>query len=98
MLPTAMSDDRPDETRETFNYFANEYAQALQAYKAIEDQSTTLMALGVADDLRSFIDKFLEMAERTRALAIEKNEPNFAEWFGELIEQAEALRGAIVPH
>ena len=91
-----MSDDRPDdEAREMFNYFANEYAQALQAFKAIEDQSTTLMLLGVGEDLRTFIDQFLEMAEKTRALAIEKNEPNFAEWFGELIEKAEALRGTV---
>ena len=89
-------DDRPDdEARENFTYFANEYAQALQAFKAIEDQSTTLMLLGVGEDLRTFIDQFLEMAVRTRALAIEKNEPNFAEWFGELIEKAEALRGTV---
>ena len=88
-------DDRPDEAREAFNYFANEYAQALQAFKAIEDQSTTLMLLGVGEDLRTFIDQFLEMAERMRTLATEKNEPNFAEWFGELIEKAEALRGTV---
>ena len=89
-----MSDERSDESRETFTYFANEYAQALQAFKAIEEQSTTLVLLGVGDDLRTFLDQFLEMAERTRRLAIEKDEPNFAEWFGELIEKAEALRGA----
>jgi len=89
-----MSDERSDESRENFTYFANEYAQALQAFKAIEEQSTTLVLLGVGDDLRTFIDQFLEMAERIRALAIEKNEPNFADWFGELIEKAETLRGA----
>ena len=88
--------DRTDESRETFTYFANEYAQALQAFKAIEEQSTTLVLLGVGEDLRTFIDQFLEMAEKTRALAIEKGEANFIEWFGELIEKAEALRGAIV--
>lgn len=91
-----MSEEGSEEPRETFTYFANEYAQALQAFKAIEDQSTTLLLLGVGEDLRTFIDQFLEMAERTRRLAVEKNEPNFAEWFGELIEKAEALRGAIV--
>jgi hypothetical protein len=90
-----MMDDLPPETRENFTYFANEYAQALDAFKAIEEQSATLMVLGVTDDLRTFIDQFLEMAERTRKLAIERNEPNFAEWFGELIQKAEALRGAI---
>ena len=88
-------DERSDEARQTFEYFSNEYAQALHALKAIEDQSTTLMLLGVADDLRGFVDQFIEMATKTKALAEEKNEPHFAEWFGELLEKAEALRGAI---
>lgn len=90
-----MSDERSEESRASFTYFANEYAQALQAFKAIEDQSTTLLLLGVGEDLRTFIDQFIEMAQRTRQLAIERDEPNFAEWFGELIDKAEALRGAI---
>ena len=88
-------DERSEEARATFEYFSNEYAQALHAFKAIEDQSTTLMLLGVSEDLRGFVDQFIEMATRTKALAEEKNEPHFAEWFGELIEKAEALRGAI---
>jgi len=89
------SDERSDEARQNFELFSNEYAQPLHAFKAIEDQSTTLILLGVADDLRGFVDQFLEMATRTKKLAEEKNEPHFAEWFGELIEKAEALRGAI---
>ncbi len=90
-----MSDEQDNESREDFEFFSNEYAQALQAFKAIEDQSTTLMLLGVADDLRGFVDQFIDMASRTRRLADEKNQPHFAEWFAELIEKAEALRGAI---
>jgi hypothetical protein len=90
-----MSDEHDNESREDFEFFSNEYAQALQALKAIEDQSTTLMLLGVADDLRGFVDQFIDMASRTRRLADEKNQPHFAEWFAELIEKAEALRGAI---
>jgi hypothetical protein len=90
-----MSDEHDNESREDFEFFSNEYAQALQAFKAIEDQSTTLMLLGVADDLRGFVDQFIDMASRTRRLAEEKNQPHFAEWFAELIEKAEALRGAI---
>ena len=90
-----MTEERSDEARKTFEYLSNEYAQALHAFKAIEDQSTTLMLLGVADDLRGFVEQFIEMASRTRQVAIEKNEPHFAEWFTELIEKAEALRGAI---
>ena len=87
---------RSDEARERFTFFSNEYAQALQAYKAIEDQSATLLLLGVADDLRQFVDQFLEMAGKTRKLAAEQGEANFAEWFDELIVKAEALRGEIV--
>jgi len=92
-----MTDDdlRSDESRENFAYFSNEYAQALQAFKAIEDQSTTLMLLGVGDDLRTFVDQFIEMASRTQKLAEEKGEPNFAEWFAELVDRAETLRGTI---
>ncbi|PYQ32905.1 MAG: hypothetical protein DMF57_11405 [Acidobacteria bacterium] len=90
-----MSDEHDNESREDFEFFSNEYAQALQAFKAIEDQSTTLMLLGVADDLRGFVDQFIDMASRTRRLADEKNQPHFAEWFAELVEKAEALRGAI---
>ena len=90
-----MTSDPSDETRADFAFFSNEYAQALQAYKAIEQQSETLVVLGVTDELRGFIEQFIEMATRTRQLALDKNEPNFAEWFGELIEKAEGLRGAI---
>src|SRR4029077_16094290 len=88
-------DERSEEARQTFEYFSNEYAQALHAFKAIEDQSTTLMLLGVADDLRGFVDQFIDMSSRTKRLAEEKQQPHFAEWFAELIEKAEALRGAI---
>ena len=90
-------DQRSDESRETFAYFSNEYAQALQAFKAIETQSSTLMLMGVSDDLRNFIDQFITMASGTKALAEERGETHFAEWFGELIRKAEALRGEIVP-
>lgn len=96
MNDPGMNDERSDEARKNFEFLSNEYAQALHAFKAIEDQSTTLMLLGVADDLRGFVDQFIEMATRTRAMALEKNEPHFAEWFAELIEKAEALRGAIL--
>src|SRR2546423_8277024 len=91
-----MTDDpRSDESRENFAYFSGEYAQALQAFKAIEDQSTTLMLLGVGEDLRTFVDQFIEMATATRRQAEEKGETHFAEWFTELIDKAEALRGTI---
>ena len=81
-----------DDPRADFAYFSAEYAQALQALTAIENQSSTLLLLGNANDLRTFIDQFVEMASRVKAEAEDRNEPNFAEWFAELVEKAEALR------
>jgi hypothetical protein len=86
--------DLPDDPRATFEYFSNEYAQALQAYAAIENQAATLLLMGYTDEFRGFIAQFLEMARRARDLAREKNEANFAEWFGELVDKAEKLRTA----
>jgi hypothetical protein len=91
-----MPNDRSDESRDDFAYFSGEYAQALQALKAIEDQSSTLLLLGGTDDLRTFIDQFIEMATRVKAAAQDRDEPNFVEWFDELIKKAETLRTEIV--
>ena len=87
--------DNSDNPRATFEYFSNEYAQALQAYSAIENQASTLLLMGHHDELRQFIDQFVEMAGRTRALALEKQEANFADWFGELVEKANLLRNGV---
>ena len=81
--------------RENFDYFSSEYAQALEAFAAIEKQASTILVLGGSDELRAFIDRFLEMANRVKAAAEEKNEPNFAEWFRELIAKAEQLKTAL---
>lgn len=85
----------PTDARALFEYFSNEYAQALQAYSAIENQAATLALMGHSDELRTFIDQFVAMASRMRDLAREKNEANFAEWFEELVEKAEKLRTAV---
>ena len=82
--------------RANFEYFSNEYAQALQALTAIENQASTILAFGGSDDLRIFVDQFIDMASRIKALAEERQEPHFVEWFAELLEKAEALRGEIV--
>jgi hypothetical protein len=87
-----MTSPTSDDARANFEYFSNEYAQALQAWTAIENQSSTLLLMGYTDDLRQFIEQFIEMARRVKEQAIEKNEPNFAEWFGELVRKAEELR------
>jgi len=81
-----------DDSRADFAYFSAEYAQALQALTAIENQSSTLLLLGNTDDLRGFIDQFISMATRVKAEAEDRDEPNFAEWFEELIRKAETLR------
>ena len=80
---------------EDFEFFSNEYAQALQAFEAIQKQASTLMILGASGDLRQFAEQFIEMAERTRQLAVEKNEKHFAEWFGELADKARALLAGV---
>ncbi|HEY0156064.1 MAG TPA: hypothetical protein VGF28_02090 [Thermoanaerobaculia bacterium] len=81
-----------DDPRAAFDYFSGEYAQALQAFQTIETQSSTLMLMGHHDELRRFLDQFIEMALRTRLQALEKDETHFADWFGELIQKAEKLR------
>lgn len=85
----------PDDSRANFEYFSNEYAQALQAYHTIESQASTLLLMGYTDDLRKFIEQFLEMATRAQKLAVEKGETNFAEWFAELAGKAEALKSGV---
>ena len=84
-----------NDSQTTFEYFSNEYAQALQAFAAIENQASTLMVMGYTGDLKQFIEQFLDMATRAKNLAVEKNETNFAEWFDELVQKAEALRTAL---
>ncbi|HEX7708469.1 MAG TPA: hypothetical protein VF701_18550 [Thermoanaerobaculia bacterium] len=83
-----------DDPRAVFDYFSAEYAQALQAFQTIENQAPTLLLLGCSDDLRQFLEQFLEMASRTRALAATENETNFVEWFDELIARAESLKAS----
>lgn len=84
-----------DDSRANFAYFSSEYAQALQAWAAIEKQASTLMLLGSSEELRTFLEQFIEMASRVAAMAEEKQEPNFAEWFRELVQKAESLRSSL---
>jgi hypothetical protein len=94
MTPPLPPDSDVD-PRANFEHFSNEYAQALQAFKAIENQASTLMLLGCSDDLRVFIEQFLDMATGVRTRAVDQGEAHFAEWFTELIDKAEALRAAV---
>lgn len=83
------------DARAAFEYFSDEYAQALQAFQTIEAQSQTLLMMGHNDELRGFLDQFIRMAEQRRDEAAEKGESNFAEWFGELAEKARAMRAGV---
>jgi len=85
-----------DDPRETFEWLSNEYAQALQALTAIENQASTIMAFGGSEDLRTYVDQFIAMAANTRNVAAEKDETHFVEWFDELIRKAAALRVELV--
>ena len=85
-----------DDPRATFEHFSNEYAQALQALTAIENQASTIVAFGGSDDLRVYVDQFIAMASRVRAEAEDREETHFVEWFDELLKKAEALRTEIV--
>jgi hypothetical protein len=80
---------------DSFEYLSNEYAQALQAFAAIEQQAATLLLMGHSSELLEFIDQFVAMASRTRDVAAERGEQNFVEWFRELIEKAETLRSSV---
>jgi hypothetical protein len=93
--PENAANEEARDPRANFDYFSNEYAQALQAFKAIEHQAATLVALGGGDDLRAFIDQFIAMASGVKAVADERGEPHFADWFKELVDKATALRTAI---
>jgi hypothetical protein len=85
-----------DDPRATFEWLSNEYAQAVQALTAIENQASTIVAFGASDDLRTYVDQFIAMATHTRGLAEESKEAHFVEWFDELIRKAEALRVELV--
>ena len=80
---------------EDFEFFSNEYSQALQAFETIKKQASTLLLMGASSDLRQFAEQFIEMAEKTRQLAVEKGEANFAEWFEELADKARQLLAAV---
>ena len=90
-----MSPYDPDDSRAAFEHFSGEYAQALQAYQAIENQASALLLMGYTDDLRGFVEQFITMAERTRDQAVEQGRSDFAGKFGELVRKGEQLRTTV---
>lgn len=91
-----MSEPESNESRATFAYLSHEYAQAVQAIQAIEQHAAMIITLGNHDELLTYVAQFVEMASNARALASERGETNFVEWFEELIARVEAVRGAIL--
>lgn len=80
-----------DQAREDFDFFSNEYSQALQAFTAIEQQAATLLLMGSRGELRQFLEQFLIMAGKTLEKAEARKQQHFTEWFRELIKKAEDL-------
>jgi hypothetical protein len=91
MGAVSMSAPSDDQAREDFDYFSNEYAQALQAFNAIEQQAATLLLMGSRGELRQFLEQFLIMAGHTLEEAQAREQHHFTEWFRELIRKAEDL-------
>jgi hypothetical protein len=75
-----------------FDHFSREYAQALDAFAAIERQAATILLLGSGTEVGQFVDQFIEMATRFAAEAKDQELDHFYEWFIELVEKAEALK------
>lgn len=91
--------DEPEDQEEPeidlFAHFSSEYAEAKKAFETIQEQASTLMLLGAGDDLRHFLEQYIEMAQRTRASAIENEQQDFAGSFAALIVRAEDLLAQI---
>jgi hypothetical protein len=75
-----------------FALFSAEYAQALDALEELKNQAETLMVMGSSEELRLFIDRFIDMASSNASLAREKDQEHFHEWFLELVQRAQELR------
>jgi len=90
---TGSKPDVPDfDPADDFRALSEEYAQALEALKAIVQQTEALMLMGAGDQLKGFLDQFVTMATGASAKARDKGLSQFVEWFDELVVLAEDLR------
>ena len=85
------------ESGDDFRGLSEEYAQALEAFKAIVQQADALILMGAGEQLTGFIDQFSEMASGASKRAREKGLSQFVEWFDELGVMAEDLRRKHLP-
>lgn len=75
-----------------FSALSDEYAQAVEALATIERQAELFVAAGREAELRSFLDRFVEMARRAGDRARDQNLDHFTEWFDELIRRVENVQ------
>lgn len=87
--------EKPDRERDPIAFYTSEYSQAVQAFETIRVQSDTLRMMGSTDELRTFLDQFIEMASTTAADAHLKQLDRIAGWFMELVQRAEQMRHSL---
>ena len=83
------------ESTDQFLAFSREYSEALEALEAIEKKAEMITALGGGEDLRTFVDRFVEMARGAQRRARDAGLGEIASWFGELIDRAGGIRESL---
>ena len=91
-----MTDKSGNGHDQLFEHFSAEYAQATEALKTIEQKGRMIVDLGSGDQLGQLLDQFVGMAHRAMQQAQDQGGEQYAEWFRELIERAEKLRGDLM--
>jgi hypothetical protein len=79
-------------SEETFLSVSREYAEAVDALRAIERQSETLKLMGAGESLVDFLRQFETMAAAAAARAEREGLTEFVVWYEELIGSAAELR------
>jgi hypothetical protein len=91
-----LMEDQDDSTNR-FEQYALEYREALTAFETIKAQAETLLMMGNADELKTFIDRFIEMAARAAARADADGLVQYADSFLDLVQRGENFRRSVVP-
>lgn len=91
----SVTDENEQRERDPIAFYTAQYSQAVQAFETIRVQSDTFQLMGNTDELRSFLDQFIEMASRTAADAHLKQLDRIAGWFMELVQRAEQMRHSL---
>ena len=86
-----------DESPDRFEQYAIEHREALTAFETIKAQAETLLLMGNADELKTFIDRFIEMAARAAARAHDEGLAHYADLFLDLVQRGENFRRSVLP-